>query len=208
MNANAKQILWGAVAVMSVLAVAAIAWRLQMPAAEAAQLRPRPLGAIILLSIPAIFAVLLVISARRLDARIPGISEDNTRHIQGAMVFLFLFMAACQAWLGFMYVGGVVAGGETVVRGAVVLAGVAMAVRGNFVGKLSPPAEADPPDPALWGRAARRMGLSLVAVGTLLTICAMALPLRTLFFVLMGAAVVLVGMRFAHRRTISQARRS
>lgn len=207
MNRYVKQALWGAVAVMFALAIAGIAWRLQMPPAEAAKLRPRPLGPVILLAIPAIFAILLVISTRRLDARTPGVAQDNSRHVQGAMVFSFLFMVACQAWIAFMYAGGVAPGGEVVVRGAVVLAGVAMAVRGNFIGKLSPPAVVDAPDPALWGRMARRLGLSLVGVGSLLAICAVTLPLRALFFVLMGTAVVLMGIGMTHRAATRRAQR-
>ena len=208
MNRRVKQLLWSAVAAMFAVAIAAIAWRPQMPEADAALLRPRPMGPLILLAIPTIVAVMLVISASKLDARSPGLAKDNTQHVQGAMVFLVLFMAACQAWIAFMHIGGVAPGGETLVRGAVLLSAVAMAVRGNFVGKLSPPAVADPPDPALWARAARRMGLGLVALGSLLTVCALVLPLRSLFFVLMGMAAILVGMSFAHRATIKGGRRS
>ena len=207
MSRRVKQVLWGAIAIMFAVAIVSIVWRLQLPAPEAAKLRPRPLGPLILVSIPAILAGMLVISLRTLDARIPGRSQDNTRHVQGAMVFAFFFMVACQGWIAFMYAGGVVPGGEMGVRGAVVLAGVAMAVRGNFMGKLSAPAVADPPDPATWGRTARRMGLSLVVVGSLLAICAMTLPLRPLFFVLMAAALILVGISITHRSATKRAQR-
>ncbi|WP_340645709.1 hypothetical protein [Phenylobacterium sp.] len=203
-----KQVLGGAVAMMLIVALAAIAWRLQMSPEDAGKLRPRPLGPLILLSIPAIFAVLLAISARKLDARDPEISQDNTRHVQGAMVFSFLGMVACQAWIAFMYVGGEMPGGDTPVRGAVVLVGVAMAVRGNFVGKLSPPAGAGSICLAVWARAARRMGLSLVLLGTLLTVGALALPLRPLFAMLMASAVVVVVISIAHHAAIKLALRT
>lgn len=208
MNRHVKLVLWVAVAVMVATAIAAIAWRAQIPASLAAQLRPRPLAPFILLAVPLILAGTLVISVRNLDARIPGVSEDNTRHVEGAMVFLFLFVAACQAWMAFMYVGAILPGGDTIIRGAVVLLGVAMAVRGNFVAKLSPPAVQVPPDPAVWGRMARRMGRALVAIGSLLTVCALVLPPRPLVVVMMALTVLLLGMSWAHRKAMKRAQTS
>lgn len=206
MSRHVKLILWLAVAAMFVLAVAAVIWRTQIPLSDAARLPHRPLAPFILLAVPGIFAAMLLVSARNLDARIPGISEDNTRHVQGAMVFFFLFVTVCQAWMAFMYVGAILPGGETFIRGAVVLSGVAMAVRGNFVGKLSPPAVKAPLDLAVWGRAARRMGRALVALGSALAVCAFVLPMRPLVLVMMAIAAILVGMNLAHRRMMETAR--
>ena len=54
---------------------------------------------------------------------------------------------------------------------------------------------------------ARRMGRILVAIGGLLSICAMTLPRRSLLFVLMAAAVILVGISVTHR-SMKRAQRS
>ena len=203
MNRWVKLVLWTAVAAMLVMAVSAIVWRMQIPVTEAGRLPQRPLAPFILVAVPALFAVILVLTTRSLDARIPGISEDNTRHVQGAMVFFFLFVVACQAWMAFLYLGTILPGGDTFVRAAVVLSGVAMAVRGNFIGKLSRPAVKNPPDLGVWGRMARRMGLTLVALGSALAACAIVLPLRPLFFVMMATAAILVGISVAHRRAMT-----
>lgn len=204
MNRYVKIGLWTTVAGMIVLAGAAIAWRMTMPAEAAAGLPDRPLAPFILLAIPAIMTVMLVISARNLDARIPGISEDNTRYVEASLVFFYLFVAACQAWMGFLYVGGVLPGGEMVMRGFGVLLGIGMAVRGNFMGKLSRPPVKDPPDPAIWHRLARRMGFTLLLAGVVLTACAILLPLRSLLPVYLVAWLVPVGLTVIQRRALAR----
>lgn len=206
MNRYVKQVLVAAVTCMLALAVGAIAWRMQIPAADLGRLPHRPLGPVILMAVPAAFATILVLSARHLAARIPGISEDNTVHVQSTLVFLFVLVTACQAWMAFLYVGAILPDRDTFVRAAGVLSGVGMAVRGNFVGKLSPPGLQDPPDPAVWGRMARRTGWLLVAIGITLAACAILLPLLPLFLVFMVAAAGLVAVSFAHHRTLNPRR--
>jgi hypothetical protein len=204
MNRHVKLALWTAVAAMLLLAAAAIGWRMHLEELGGVKLPHRPLAPLILLAIPAVMAVILVISARNLDARIPGISEDNTRYVDATMVFLYLFVVVCEAWMGFLYVGGALPGGETTVRGFGVLLGVGMAVRGNFLGKLSPPAVKNPPDPAAWHRLARRMGLTLLLTGVVLTACAITLPLRSLLAVYLVAWLVPVGLSVIQRRALAR----
>jgi hypothetical protein len=204
MNRYVKLGLWTAVATMLALAVAAIGWRTQVEGLEGVTLPHRPLAPVILLAVPLVMGVILRISARNLDARIPGISEDNTRYVEASMVFLFLLVVLCQAWMGFLYVGGALPGGETLLRGLGVLMGVGMAVRGNFMGKLSRPGVKDPPDPAAWHRLARRMGLTLLLTGVALTACAITLPLRSLLAVYLVAWLVPVGLTVIQRRTLAR----
>lgn len=203
MNRYVKLGLWTAVAAMLVLAGAAIAWRMTMPAEAAAGLPHRPLAPFILLAIPAIMAVILIVSTRNLDARIPGISEDNTRYVEASMVFLYLLVVLCEGWMGFLYVGGIPPGGDILLRGLGVLMGVGMAVRGNFMGKLSPPASKDLPDPAVWHRLARRMGFTLLLTGVALTACAIVLPLRSLLAAYLVAWLIPVGLSVIQRRTLA-----
>jgi len=110
--------------------------------------------------------------------------------------------------MAFLYVGAILPGGDTFVRAAGVLSGVATAVRGNFIGKLSPPAVRVPPDLAVWGRMARRMGLALVAIGVTLIVSAVTFPLRPLFLVMMATAAIVVGISFAHRWAMTSAKPS
>ena len=207
MNRYVKGVLVACVVLMFLIGGGAVLLRWLAPDLVAQGPLPhRPLGPLFLLGFPAAMAAILVATLRQMAAYIPGISEDNRRHVQGALVFLHLCVVVCMAWIAFLYLGARPPFGEIVVRLIAVLFGVSMAVRGNFVAKLSPPPLKTPPDPAVWGRMARRTGRVLVALGSVLAVCAVILPLRGLLPALFVALVVLIGLSLAQRRAMAAAR--
>lgn len=203
MNRRVMFALVMAVIATVLLAVAAIGWRIYLVEAVGVELRPRPLAPLILLAVPAILAAVLVASWRHLAAHIPGISEENPRHMQTALVLNFLFVTVCQAWMGLLYVERPPPGGETAIRFAVVLIGVAMAVRGNFFAKLSPPNSRDISNQGgVWTRSALRVGWMSVGLGAAFVACGVLLPLRPLFLACLASAAALLFVAAAHWRSV------
>lgn len=201
MNRHVKFVLLMTTLVTLAIAIAAIAWRVHLVGTVGLDLRPRPLAPAILLATPLFLAIALRVTARRLAALKPGISEDNPRHIQATLLILFAFVALCEGWMGLLYVEARLPQGDTFARSAIVFLGVMMAVRGNFYAKLSPPA-VDGLNEAGWTRAALRTGWGSVVVGLALAVCALILPLKILFAVCLGAAVVLIGLGSVQRRAL------
>lgn len=201
MNRHVKFVLVMATVATFAVAVGAIAWRVHLVGTLGLDLRPRPLAPAILLATPLFLAIALGVTARRLAAFKPGISGDNPRHIQATLLILFPFVALCEGWMGFLYVETQLPGSDAFLRFAIVFLGVMMAVAGNFYAKLSPPS-VEGLDRAGWTRAALRTGWGSVIVGAALVICALTLPLKVLFAVCLGAAVVLIGLAVVQRRAL------
>ena len=202
MNRHVKFTLVMATIAAALLAFAAIGWRIYLVQVGGLDLRPRPLAPLILLCVPAVLAAVLIGSARHLAAHKPGISEDNPRHIQAALLVNFLIVTVAQAWMALLYVVEPPPGGEAAVRFAVVLVGVAMAVRGNFAAKLSPPnIEGVSLRDGAWTRSALQLGWMSVAIGIALVACAALLPLPALFVVCLVAGLALVLAGAVHRRS-------
>lgn len=203
MNRHVTFALVIAVITTTLLAVAAIGWRIYLVEALGVELRPRPLAPLILLAVPAILAAVLIASSHHLAAHVPGISEDNPRHMQAALLLNFLFVTVCQAWMGLLYVERPPPGGETAIRFAVVLIGVAIAVRGNFFAKLSPPSS-----PAIsnqggaWTRSALQVGRICTGLGAALVACGILLPLRPLLLACLAGAIALLLVAAAHWRAV------
>jgi hypothetical protein len=200
MNRHVKCVLVSATIATAVFALSAIGWRAHLVMVQEVALRPRPLAPAILLAIPLILAAVLIAAERHLAGYKPGISQDNPRHTQAALLFSYLFVAVCTAWMGLLYVERRPPGGEVLSRYAVVLLGMAMAVRGNFFAKLSPPLMEPPVDSAAWTRFARQMARVSVATGLTLIACAVGLPLGALFLACLVMAVLLVATNLILRR--------
>lgn len=202
MNRHVRFLLAACVLASLAFALAAIGWRLHLVQGLGLPLRPRPLAPYILLAVPVILAAVLVAAERHLAGFRPGVSQDNPRHTQAALLFAFLFTAVCQAWMGLLYVAASPPQGETLIRFAVALLGVAGAVRANFFAKLSPPEVDRPYDRAAWSRAALRTGWTAALVGLALVAAAMTLPLALLFAACLAAGAVLVGLNLALHRSL------
>lgn len=122
--------------------------------------------------------------------------------MQAALLFQFLFVTGCQAWMAYLYVGSPPTGGDTAIRLAVLLLGVAMAVRGNFVPKLGPP----PPSSRIiedrWAQTALWTGRALGLIGASLAVGALFLPAALLWLVLAPGAAALLGLSLWQRRML------
>lgn len=202
MNRHVRLVLIMAVATTAMIAIAAIAWRVYLIGGQGLVMRPRPLAPVILLAVPVVLLGILVAAGRHLASYKPGISEGNPRHVQAALLFQFLFVTGCQAWMAYLYVERPAVGGDTPIRLAVLLLGVAMAVRGNFVPKLGPP----PPSLRLiesrWTRTALRTGRALGLIGACLAVSALFVPAALLWLVLVPVAVALIGLWLWQRRML------
>lgn len=202
MNRHVRLALITAVATTAIIAVAAVSWRIYLIEGQGVLMRPRPLAPIILLAVPLILLAILVAAVRHLASYKPGISEGNPRHIQAALLFQFLFVTGCQAWMASLYVGRPPTGSDTAIRLAVLLLGVAMAVRGNFVPKLGPP----PPSARLiedrWTRTALWTGRALGLIGASLAVGALFLPTILLWLVLAPGGGALIGLSLWQRRML------
>ena len=205
MNHHVKYVLVMATIATAAFALSAIGWRIHLVVVQEVALRPRPLAPLILLAIPIILAGVLLAAERQLADYKPGISQDNPRHTQAALIFTYLFVAACTAWMGLLYVERPPPGGEVLIRYAVTLLGAAMAVRGNFFAKLSPPPLEPPVDSAAWTLFARRMARVSVAAGLGLIAAAISLPLSALFIASLTAGPLLVAINLVLRRQMKHA---
>ena len=202
MNRHVKFILVAAILASLGFALAAIGWRVRLVQNLGLTLRPRPLAPFILLAVPAVLALVLWRAERHLAEHIPGVSEENPRHLQASLVFAFVFTALCTAWMGLLYVAARPPEGAQVVRLAVGLLGLTVALRGGLFAKLAPPALERPFDRAAWTRAALRRGWGAVGVGLVLIAAAALLPLKALFFACLAAALALVMLGLALRRAV------
>lgn len=202
MNRHVTFVLVAAILASLVFALAAIAWRFHLVHNLGLTLRPRPLAPFILLAVPVVLGLVLWRSERHLAEHIPGVSEENPRHLQAGLVFAFVFTALCTAWMGLLYVAARPPEGEHLVRLAVGLLGLTVALRGSQFTKLAPPALERPFDRNAWTRAALRLGWGAVVVGLVLAAAAGLLPLKPLFFACLAAALVLAGLGVALRRAV------
>ncbi|MFC3076794.1 hypothetical protein ACFODL_01695 [Phenylobacterium terrae] len=202
MNRIVRLLLVAIVVELALVAAGALAWR-----AHAGQLAAdlqRPLRPLVLLAIPVSAATLLILAHRLFAAERMRLAEDHARHLQGALVFWFVFLAAVQAWAARLYLNAEppALDGASYLRLVCVLVGVAMAIRGNFFAKLSPPTGADAPAPAVWTRTALRIGWGLTLTGAVLAASGLLLPPRPLFLVFLGSAPILIGLSLYQRRAL------
>ena len=152
--------------------------------------------------VPALMWGLLVWAPPKLATARPRLSDDHRSHLQGALGFWFIALAAIQGWVAYNYLrlGPPPLEPETFARLAFVLMGVAMAVRGNFVAKLAPPVGDGAPDEAAWTRSMLRTGWAMALIGIAMLIGAMVLPVRMLALSAFVVAPALVAVSLAHRR--------
>jgi hypothetical protein len=205
-NRIVRLLLFAIVVELVLVGAGAVAWRVQ--AGQLAADLQRPLRPVVLLAIPMIAGTVLLLAGRVFASERVRLAEDHARHLQGALVFWFVILAAAQAWGVRLYLNGEPPAPDraSFLRLACVVIGVAMAVRGNFFAKLSPPTGPDAPAPTAWTRTVLRIGWGLTLSGAVLIAAALVLPARPLFFVFMGAAPVLVGLGLYQQRELQRGR--
>jgi hypothetical protein len=188
-------------AAMLLVAVVALAWKWTDNGGSFLDDR-RQLGmSLMLIFIPLLTAFSIGMGARQLASTRPKWSEDHRRHVQGAMVFWSMILLAAQGWTAQLLIAGPPPIDRSLfIRAFVLLVGVSAAVRGNFWAKLSPPTGEGAP--ATWTRTVLTAGWVLVALGVALVIGAFTLPMRQLFYLMLAAAPVLLGLGFFQRRRL------
>lgn len=200
MNRNVRLVLTLLAAETSVAAVGAITWAWRAGTLGEGDLRQRLLPAFLIV-FPAVMWGVLAWAPRRLASTRPRLADDHRRHLQGALAFWFLVLAAAQGWLVYRYIGGPPPlDRESFARLTVILVGVAMAVRGNFFAKVTPPTGEAAPDPAVWSRASRRTGWVMALMGAILVTFAVTLPVRWLVVAALATAPVLIWLSLSQQR--------
>ena len=186
-------------------AAGAIAWAWRAGVIGEGDLRHQLLP-VFLLVFPLIAWGVLAWASRRLAADRPRLAEDHRRHLQGALVFHMLVLALAQGWLIYGYVdaGPPPLDRESFARLAFILMGVALAVRGNFVAKVSPPTGEGAPDAGAWTRSLLRSGWLMTLAGAAMVVCALALPVPALVLLAPLVALALIAIGQAHRRAVQK----
>jgi hypothetical protein len=197
-NPIIKRLLKAEVLIMALIAAAAIEIRWRAGDLAEGDFRQRLLAPLLLVGIPLMFGGLLPLAQRQLASVDPRMSGDHRRHVQGALVFWGFAMIAISGWMASRYADLPIFTGdrETLLRGLIVLSGVAMAVRANFFAKLAPP----DPAPEGWTRQVLNAAWILTALGLALIVAAIALPLRMVLLVLLAAAPILIWITFKQRQ--------
>lgn len=199
MNRTVRLILIACVAVM-LASSAAVVW-------DGVQ-HPAPLGRGLLkpwflLGSAIVLAGLIPFMQRQLASTSPRYSDDHRRYAQSAALTWYLFLAAWWAWMALDAYGLAPPSAldrQTFLRLVLIFAGVGMAVRGNFFGKIRPPMGERAPDPGAWTRGALRTGWMLALMGTAIVVAAIALPMRAMLFVLIPVMVGMISLGVAQRR--------
>jgi hypothetical protein len=190
-------------AATSITALAAVgrAWRTGALAAEGFR---QPLLVAWSLLIPVVMWSVLAWTVRRFASDRPELAPDHKRHLQGALGVWFVVLTALEGWLAynFLRLGPPPLDRESFARLAFVVMGVAMAVRGNFVAKVSPPTGAGAPDPGRWTRSMLKTGWTLTLIGAAMVIGAMVLPVRLLALSPVLIAPALITAAVAQRRAL------
>ena len=203
MNRTAHLVLRLVAAAMLIVAAVVLAWKWTHHGGSFLEDR-RQLGmSLMLILIPLLTALSVGMGARQLASTRPKWSEDHRRHVQGAMLFWSVFLLAAQVWTARLLIAGPPPIDRSLlIRAVVLLVGISAAVRGNFWAKLSPPIGEGAPAPATWTRTVLTAGWVLVALGIVLVIGAFTLPTRPLFYLLLAAAPVLLGVGVFQRRRL------
>jgi hypothetical protein len=201
MNRTVRLILIACVAVMLAAGAAAVwqGWQDPAPLGRGL-LRPY-----FLLGSAIVFAGLIVFMERQLASTRLRVSDDHRRYAQSAALTWYIVLAIWWAWIALRTYGLVPAspiGRDTLLRAFIVFTGVALAVRGNFFGKIAPPTGERAPDPGVWTRTALRTGWIMAGLGLVLVVSAIALPLRTMVLVFVPVTAVMVALALAHRRLL------
>ena len=152
---------------------------------------------------------MIVFMDRQLASTRPRWSDDTRRHVQSAALMWYPLLAAWWAWIAlrtYELVPPSPLGRESFLRALVVFMGVALAVRGNFFGKLAPPTGDRAPDPGLWTRSALRTGWGLALLGLVLVVSGIALPIRALVFVFPPVSIAMVALAVQQRRVMRSGR--
>jgi len=202
MNRGVKLFLALLSAETTAAAAAALVWAWRAGVLGQGDTRERLLP-LFLVVFPVLMWGILAWAPRRLASTQPRLSDDHRRHLQGALSFWFLVLAAAQGWLIYQYIGGPpVLDRENFARLAAILMGVAMAVRGNFFAKVSPPTGEAAPDPGVWTRASLRTGWGMALLGGGLVACAVILPVRWLVVAMLATAPVLIWLSLSQQRAM------
>jgi hypothetical protein len=183
-----------------VAAVGALAWRWREAGDIAAVFSgPKPFRAAILLAMPFVMGGLLAFAVHAQADRKPGPHEAG--FVGLTLVTHFGLLAAMQAWMTFVYLGGALPDREYVTRLLAAFMGLGMSVRGNFFAKLPAPGQ----DPlGAWSRTARRSAIILFVTGLALAVCAIALPMPGVITALGGAFFLVLMVSQAQRKATAQ----
>lgn len=200
MNRHVRSVLTLITLASLVCAVGALAWRWREAGDVAAVFAgPKPVRAVILLAMPFVMAGLLAFSINAQAGREPGRYEAG--FVGLTLITHFALLAAMQAWMTLVYLGGAVPDREYVTRLLAAFMGLGMSVRGNFFAKLP-----SPPEDALgaWSRTARRSAIILFVTGLALAACAILLPISGVIAALGGAFFLVLMVSQAQRKATAR----
>lgn len=195
MNRTTKLLLLLITLVSLALALGALGWRWR----EAGDVMAifagsKPARGPFLLAAPTVMAGVLLFTIQSAN---PKASPYERFFVGLTLVTNFLLILALQARMALVYLEMAAPDGQFVMRLAVAVFGLAMAVRGNFLAKAPSPTDDVQGD---WARTTRRTAMSLVGLGLVLTACAVSLPMQGLLAVLGVAFVVILALSHVQRQ--------
>jgi hypothetical protein len=196
MNRTTKLLLLLITLVSLALALGALGWRWR----EAGDVMAifagsKPARGPFLLAAPTVMAGVLVFTIQSAN---PKASPYERFFVGLTLVTNFLLLLALQTRMALVYLEMAAPDGAFVMRLAVAVFGLAMAVRGNFLAKAPSPSEDVRGD---WARTTRRTAMILVGTGLGLAVSAVTLPMKGLLAVLGGVLVIVLTLSYVQRRT-------
>ncbi|NQE62167.1 hypothetical protein [Caulobacter sp. RHG1] len=192
MNRTTRLLLLLITVVSVALALGALGWRWR-EAGDVMAILASKRGPF-LLAAPAVMAGVLVLATKAAN---PKPSRYETFFVGLTLVTNFLLILALQTRMALVYLEAAAPDGVFVMRLAVAVFGLAMAVRGNFLAKAPSPEDDVHGE---WARATRRTAMILVGLGLVLTAGAVTLPMTGLLALLGVAFVVILLLTHVQRR--------
>lgn len=176
MNRYVRQALALMVVASLAAAIGALLWRWREAGDITAVFAgPKPFRPAMLLAMPVVLAGLLAFADYAQSDHKP--SRYEAGFVGLTLVCHFGLVLALQAWMTLVYLDAASLDREFVVRLAVAILGLAMAVRGDVFAKRPAPGDDHTGD---WGRTTRGNGRGMVLLGLALTACGVTLPLSGL----------------------------
>jgi hypothetical protein len=199
MNRTVKLLLIAAIAEMTLVGIAALAWKASvMGGLDMAHLHHK--FPVALLFYPAWLAACSIYLVRRLTSDRPRLSDSHRQFINTGLAVASIAMAALHGLLTYSFLSGWTPDRPAFLRLVVVITGVWMAMQGNFAAKLDPPSGDGAPRVAVWTRMQLRMGWGMALAGILLIVCGLAAPMSLILPVMLVLVVLGLAAEVAYRR--------
>lgn len=207
MNDKAKTIVFLNLAVMSLVAIVALAWKrpdlTDLVAFDGSKAWRQLFGqVVVIIFCPVWMGLGWSIAQWRLATVIPRPSEDYRRWTEASLVVSGLALLVMQLWTARNFVADESLGREAMLRGITLFIGAVTAAQGNFLGKVRPPSGDGAPAPGVWSRVALRMGWAMAVTGLGVMVCAIVLQMPALFFVPVAAMLMLLANAVLSRQAL------